>query len=68
MTAIAKPLDSGINSLSKEIKQKIMDLLMGDRCLCIGQICKELNLSVWLVSGVIYQQIKKYQYIKREVE
>ena len=67
MKAIGKPLDIGVDSLLKETKQMIMDLLIGKH-LCVGQICKKLNLDAMIVSGVIYRQIKQHQYIKREVD
>ena len=61
-------LDDKINSLSKETKQEIMNLLMGEEHLNVGQICKRLGLETGVVAGVIINQIQTIKFLKREVE
>ena len=57
-----------IASLTRETKQKIMDLLMGKEHLSIGEIRKKLGLSTIVVAGVVVEQIKTYHYLEKDVD
>lgn len=61
-----KEYEKELAAIPKEKKQMILDLLWSG--LCVGEICKKVNMPTLHVSGVICENIDDVKFLCREAK
>ena len=62
---IKAELQKKIDDVPTDLQQRILDLMHEGKT--IGEVCKEVNLETFIVSGVIVKNIGTVAYLKKKV-